>query len=124
MNKTLFISALLGTVVLISQTPLAVAQQQNAPKQQPAQQAKPVQQQTVVPAHQSAAGQLNTAAQSAGQTAKVMDGGRGTNPTPVQVQKSTGTANAATISAQQNAAERGRQAQTSQKYGIDKVKVP
>jgi Tfp pilus assembly protein PilV len=119
MNRTVVTSLLLGVGLLGAQALLLTAQaQQNAPKQQPKQQ------QTTVPAHQTASEQLKTAAQGSSQAGKVFDGKRGTSSTPVQVQTSTQTASAATIAAQQNAAERARQGQTSKKYGIDKVKVP
>jgi cytoskeletal protein RodZ len=120
MNRTVVTSLLLGVGLWGAQASIVTAQaQQNAPKQQPKQQ-----QQTTVPAHQTASEQLKTAAQGSSQAGKVFDGKRGTSSTPVQVQTSTQTASAATIAAQQNAAERRRQAQISKKYGIDKVKVP
>jgi hypothetical protein len=107
---------IVGVVAFGSMVSPAVAQQQ--PKQQPTQQQRPAQQpvqqrpaqqpQTYVPAHPSAAGQLNTAAQGPAKAAPTFDGGRGTPSTPVHVQTSTTTANAVTIAAQQNAAELAR----------------
>jgi hypothetical protein len=80
--------------------------------------------QTYVPAHQTAVGQLKAAAQGPTKAAGTFDGRRGTASTPVKVRTSTSTVSAATIAKQQNAAERARQAQTSRKYGIDKIHVP
>ncbi len=98
---------IIGVVAFGSMMSPAVAQQQ--PKQQPTQQQRPAQQpQTYVPAHPSAAGQLNTAAQGPAKAAPTFDGGRGSPSTPVPVQTSTTTANAAAIAAQQNAAELAR----------------
>jgi hypothetical protein len=112
-----------GAAPLSGLTSFAMAQT-TAQKQQPVQQQKPAQQPTVVPARPSALEQAKTAAQGPSQAAGVIDGRKVTNPTPVQVQPSTGTANAATIAAQQNAAEQARQKATSQKYGLDKSRVP
>jgi hypothetical protein len=114
---------IIGAVVLGSALSAATAQQQNPPKQQnaqPAQQPRP----TFVPARQSAAGQLNTAAQGPAKAVGTFEGSRGTPSTPVPVQPSTTTVNAATIAAQQNAAERARQAATSRKVNLDNRPVP
>jgi hypothetical protein len=107
---------IIGVIAFGSAVSPAVAQQQ--PKQQPTQQQRPAQQpvqqrsaqqpQTYVPARPSAVGQLNAAAQGPAKAAPTFDGGRGTPSTPVHVQTSTTTANAATIAAQQNAAELAR----------------
>jgi len=121
MNRTTYFSVGLGAALLCGLTSFAMAQSP-APKQLPAQQQK--QQPTYVPAHPSALDQAKTAAQGPNQAAKVFDGQKVNTPTPVQVQPSTGTANAATIAAQQNAADLARQKAVSQKYGIDKSRVP
>lgn len=124
MSKANYLSIGLVAALMCGLTPFAMAQTA-AQKQQPAQQQqKPVQQQTFVPARPSALDQAKTAAQGPNQAAKVFDGQKANTPTPVQVQTSTGTANAAAIAAQQNAAEQARQKAVSQKYGIDKARVP
>jgi hypothetical protein len=103
---------IIGVVAFGSVVSPAVAQQQPVQQQRPAQQPvqqRPAQQpQTYVPARPSAGSQLNTAAQGPAKAAPTFDGGRGTPSTPVHVQTSTTTANAATIAAQQNAAELAR----------------
>jgi hypothetical protein len=123
MNRTTYLSIVLGAALLYGLPALAVAQT-TTQKQQPAQQQKPVQQQTYVPARPSALDQAKTAAQGPGPAARVFNGQKVNTSTPVQVQTSTATPNAAAIAAQQNAAEQARQKAVSQKYGIDKVRVP
>lgn len=115
MDRTFLALALLGTVTIGGATLPALAQ---APKQQPAQQARPVKTQP------SAASQLNAAAQGPSQAARVFDGGRVNTPTPVQVQPSTTTVNAAAIAARDNAAEAARQAAASRRLHLDNSQVP
>jgi cytoskeletal protein RodZ len=94
--------------------------QQQHTQQAPQQQTRPA----TVPAHQSAADHLNAAAQGPRQAAGTIDGSHGNASTPVHVQPSTSTVNAATIAAQQNAAERARQAAVSRKINLDNRPVP
>ena len=79
---------------------------------------------TYVPAHQTASSQLKATAQGPIKAAGTFDGRRGSSSTLVQVRTSSNTISAATIAKLQNTAARGRQAQTSRKYGIDKIHVP
>jgi hypothetical protein len=126
MTRTFLRLALLGSVALGSAILPATAEQ-TAPKPQtaqpaPAQPARPV---YVPPKVQpSPSGQLKAAAQGPGTAAKVFDGGRVNTPAPVHVQPSTTTVNAATIAAQQNAAEKARQAAASRKLQLDSHPVP
>ena len=125
MNRLTATTILWGSAALLSGLMSSVMAQTTPQKQQPVQQQqKPVQQQTFVPARPSAMGQAKTAAQGPAQAVKVFDGGKVNSSTPVQVQTSTGTANAAAVAARENAAEKARQVQTMQKYNIDKSRVP
>ncbi len=114
MRKFMFLAAVcLSAIEITAAASPALAQTTQKPQPK-----------TYVPAHQTAVGQLKTAAQGPIKAAGTFDGRRGTSSTPVQVRTSSSTANAVTISKQLNAAEHTRQAQTSRKYGIDKIHVP
>jgi hypothetical protein len=109
---TLLTAVYLGAIEITAAASPALAQATKLPPK------------TYVPAHQTAASQLKAAAQGPIKAAGTFDGRRGSSSTPVQVKTSSNTISAATIAKLQNTAERGRQAQTSRKYGIDKIHVP